>query len=568
MAAPTPMDNPGLSSSPTDPADPAAPGEPTALAEDALATVEDLLEDGTATPETLADPGTTTADGATSTVTESDLTLALRDLAVRASSLTGEERAEAERLLARPAGDGSTGKCSLHGTYGDVTCYREAATPKSTCSDVVCVHWVNKGSALGAGEKGDSYNAVPTEDDGPGGAWDGTAGDGIPDYVEVVLAEMSHVVGTYADAGYRSVVSDDGLGGNDLPDIYLGEIGQQGLYGYCTTDDPAVLEDDQDGTAHVASWAYCVLDNDYAASEFPAHTPLGNMQVTAAHEYFHAVQYAYDVDEDSWILEATATWAEDYLYDDVNDNVNYLRYGPLGRPAQSLDTFGGSAHYGTWIFFRYLTDRYPAATAGLPDLIRELWESLAHDGAGAKGYYSVQGVEKALAARGTTLNRVFPRFAADNRRPNRTYDEAAANKYPTAPLSKRVKLTKKRVRTVQTSRLDHLAARHYRFVPGARGNWALRVGVDLNDVAQGGAVLATVKKRGQPATTHRIWLKKDGDRFKRFDFRRSQVKWIEISIVNASTRYRCDLGYPWSRTCQGVPRDDARKQVVRAALVR
>ncbi|TYL51328.1 hypothetical protein FXB39_08835 [Nocardioides sp. BGMRC 2183] len=542
------------------------PGDPVELAEDALETVEQLLADGTADPG-AAGPGAST-DAALAGVSESDLTLALRDLATRASSLTGAERAEAERLLARPAGDGSTGACTLHGAYGDVTCYREAATPKSQCSDVVCVHWVNKGAAVGAGEKGDSYNAVPPEDDGPGGNWSGTADDGTPDYVEVVLQEMGHVVGTYADAGYRSVMADDGLGGNDLPDIYLGEIGQQGLYGYCTTDDPAVLEDDKDGTAHVASWAYCVLDNDYAADEFGSHTPLGNLQVTAAHEYFHAVQYAYDVDEDSWILEATATWVEDYVYDDVNDNVNYLRHGPLGRPAQSLDTFGGSAHYGAWIFFRYLTDRYPAATAGLPDLVREIWESLAHSGTGAKRYYSVQAVEQALKARGTSLNTIFPRFAADNRRPNRTYDEAAANKYPTPKLSKRVKLTKKRVRTVHRSRLDHLAARHYRFVPGAAGKWGLRVGVDLNSRAQGGAVIATIKERGAPATSQRLGLKKNGERFKRFDFRRAKVQWIEITIVNASTRYRCNLGYAWSRTCQGRPKDDNRQQWVRAALVR
>ena len=46
----------------------------------------------------------------------------------------------------------------------------------------------------------------------------------------------------------------------------------------------------------------------------PAHTPLENLEVTAAHELFHAVQFAYDYDEDAWFMEATATWAEDEVY--------------------------------------------------------------------------------------------------------------------------------------------------------------------------------------------------------------------------------------------------------------
>lgn len=41
--------------------------------------------------------------------------------------------------------------------------------------------------------------------------------------------------------------------------------------------------------------AYCVVDNDYAVEEFGVrNTPLENLQVTVAHEYFHAVQFAYD----------------------------------------------------------------------------------------------------------------------------------------------------------------------------------------------------------------------------------------------------------------------------------
>ena len=136
-------------------------------------------------------------------------------------------------------------------------------------------------------------------------------------------------------------------------DIYLADIGPEALYGYCTTDEP-LAENEWD------AWAYCVLDNDYAANEFTTGTPMQNMRVTAAHEYFHAVQFGYDAFEDGWFMEATATWAEDELFDDIDDNLQYLSAGPLGQPWVPLDWFGGSHHYGDWIWFRYLSERFPS----------------------------------------------------------------------------------------------------------------------------------------------------------------------------------------------------------------
>ena len=56
----------------------------------------------------------------------------------------------------------------------------------------------------------------------------------------------------------------------------------------------------------------------------------GALQVTAAHEYFHLVQFGYDINEDGWIMESTATWAEDEVFDSINDNAQYLREGLYG----------------------------------------------------------------------------------------------------------------------------------------------------------------------------------------------------------------------------------------------
>ena len=111
-----------------------------------------------------------------------------------------------------------------------------------------------------------------------------------------------------------------------MTDVYLADIGDY-AYGYCNTDLPP-----GEYVEGNAVYTFCVLDNDYSFDEFgDANTPAWSfMQVTAAHEYFHAVQAAYDWEEDFWLLEATATWVEDEVYDDINDNVGYLPYGQLG----------------------------------------------------------------------------------------------------------------------------------------------------------------------------------------------------------------------------------------------
>ena len=62
------------------------------------------------------------------------------------------------------------------------------------------------------------------------------------------------------------------------------------------------------------------------------------------------------------------------MYDDVDDNVQYLADSPITDPSESIDKFGGLFHYGVWIFFRYLTEKFPAETGGLPTLLLKFWK--------------------------------------------------------------------------------------------------------------------------------------------------------------------------------------------------
>ena len=141
-------------------------------------------------------------------------------------------------------------------------------------------------------------------------------------------------------------------------------LGERGLYGYCAVDDSRT----RSPYRYDAYAGYCVLDDDFARTQFPANSPTENLRVTAAHEFFHAIQFAYDATEDAWFMEGTSAWIEDEIYDSVNDNRYYLRTSQFKEPSRPLDTSRGFAVYGTWGFFRFLSERLGA------DVVRRAWE--------------------------------------------------------------------------------------------------------------------------------------------------------------------------------------------------
>uniref|UniRef100_UPI001C81F068 MXAN_6640 family putative metalloprotease n=1 Tax=Nocardioides stalactiti TaxID=2755356 RepID=UPI001C81F068 len=390
-----------------------------------------------------------------------DLTVALRDLKVQMKYLSPSQRKTAERFFLRP---GSGGDPYIPGTLDVLRCQGE-----------ICLHY--------------------TEDDTDGNAVLGSDGDNatIPAYVTSVLNTINQINNDYVAAGYRTPKRDGAIGGGtDKIDIYLGEIGTQGLYGFCTSDQTPVSGD-------YSLWAYCALDNDYAPSEFPSNTPLENMQVTAAHEFFHAVQYAYDAYEDGWIIESTATWVEDEMFDAVDDNRFYLGDSPLKKPGKSMDQFGGLFHYGVWIWWRYLTEKFPGKTGKLPNLVLAVWNWL--DGAPAgPDNYSTQGLAKVLSARGTSLKKEFQLFSAANRHPKTVYEEG--NAYPSAPADV-ITVTKARSAWNIGGKLNHLAAGTVRLNPKElTGAWKLKFNFDLVPGSRGaGAVIVVYKKNGAISTS-------------------------------------------------------------------
>ena len=370
--------------------------------------------------------------------------------------------------------------------------------------------------------------------------------------INTAFANMQYVANSYAGSGYRRPKSDGTKGGDGRVDIYIDQL-EPGLYGYCTTDQKKLSK-----PGHYDVWAYCVLDADYAG--FP-RTPIENFEVTAAHEYYHATQFAYDIADDGWFLEATATWAEDELYTAINDNYQYLRDSPITHPGKPIDKFGGVFHYGVWNFFRYLTEHYPAKTGALPGLLLDMWKNADSSKGPRKDLYSTEAIDKALKKDGhTSMAEQFANYSAATRIPALTFSEGAALGYPSKALAGQASVNAGKKKTFRT-KLDHLTSATYQFVPGG-GTSKLKILLSMAPKNAGSrAVVTLYTTTGLQFKSIKVNAHGVGKKSVAFD---GTIGAVEVTLVNASIRYRDCYRKSTRYSCSGVPVDDnqrARVQV-------
>lgn len=432
-----------------------------------------------------------------------DATLVLRDLALAAPALGPSGRRAAHQILARPSDPSSN---DSWGRRSDL----------KLCNARLCVRWTKKG-----------VNAPPRAD---------SDRDGVPNQVERTLAVANEVWSTEVGAlHYRRPLTDQRASFDNKDrrfDIYLAALGR-GLYGYCAPDDSRMKRSSTYRFFDVA--AYCVLDDDYARFDFPSGTPLSNLRVTAAHEFQHAVQFGYDVSEDAWVMESTATWMEDQVYDASNDNRQYLTYSQLNRPNQSLDLGKAYNWYGNWIFFRWLSERYG------PSVVRQVWRRLDASPGGADDY-STLGIATALAGRGVPFDDAYARFTADNQSPSKAYEEGAA--YDAGPAMEFVLSDAAPNSGVITKTLDHLTSAAVRFVPEAGvGATTLKLTIDVPDPVSGGrAVLIQTSTAGDVTRAVQDVLADGSLTLTSIPFDPADVASVTVVLVNAGAKVK-------ERTC-------------------
>ncbi len=301
---------------------------------------------------------------------------------------------------------------------------------------------------------GDS-NAVSTIDENT---------DGTPDYVESILSEMENIwskeIGTM---GFTAPPGDSTTGGNSKYDIYLYKLAPN-LYGFAAPD--SLVGNNPNSTAAEinAYTSYIALRNEYG--QFTNHSQLENIQVTAAHEFFHAVQFGYDQKEKDWLKEATAAWMEDEVYDDVNDNLQYLPnwFNSPSIPLDATHVESVGHWYGSWIFFRYVSEHL-----GGTSTIKKIWEkSIGHDSK-IKDFSFIE-INEALTEVNSSYNKAFKDFAVANLFKTiapYNYEEGAT--YPNLKITEKFFQTKKGIKDSIKRHSSHYIRVFPNAIPNASG---------------------------------------------------------------------------------------------------
>ncbi len=327
-----------------------------------------------------------------------ELTPALLQLAVRKHSLpTHAQRVKANGLLARP-----TDPTDPDWYGNDDPTYATEVSTYCPAASIYCFHWVDDAASPDAPDLTDT-----------------TPNNGVPDYIDTMAGvfddvhacENTTTANTCSDKtapgkGWPAPDPDGSAGGGSNKfDVYLKDVFDQGFYGYASPDG--------NNCSDASCPAYMVMDNDFSRFATGTETGTQAMQVTAAHEYNHTLQFAIDPIEDSWMFEATAVFFEEVVYPSINDYLQYIQPWEdlLTQPMTSYpnDNFDVLKVYGDGVWNHWLASRYGADFGD--DVILDAWQAKDQldGGSFAPGSYS-----DAIAAQGgTSFSDDFDQFSAN-----------------------------------------------------------------------------------------------------------------------------------------------------------
>ena len=206
--------------------------------------------------------------------------------------------------------------------------------------------------------------------------------------------------------GWLPPPSDGARGGNGLYDVYMADLygsGESAL-GYTS---PENLTGDTLTTPDVieqGASSYIVLENDMDVPEAEETTAIALLRTTMSHEFNHAIQFGYAVDDLQIYYEATATWMETAALVKDEDATNYVQYiykYPELCFGTNADEASGLSVYGHWLFIQALVDAFG------PDVVRELWQNIA-------AYDGLDALSQTVAAHGETLESMLASYHIQN----------------------------------------------------------------------------------------------------------------------------------------------------------
>jgi squalene-hopene/tetraprenyl-beta-curcumene cyclase len=133
--------------------------------------------------------------------------------------------------------------------------------------------------------------------------------------------------------------------------VYIKEIPAYGIFYPDLSDIIEYLKEllFKDPKYSESTWYHIIIDADLPTR--------GLVNVTVAHEFFHAVQYSYSLflfsKFNTWISEGLAVWAEDIVYDHVNDYTGWVN-SFLSNPNRALT----SLDYDAVLYWKFLGEKY------------------------------------------------------------------------------------------------------------------------------------------------------------------------------------------------------------------
>ncbi|MFH0736189.1 MAG: T9SS type A sorting domain-containing protein [bacterium] len=180
--------------------------------------------------------------------------------------------------------------------------------------------------------------------------------------------------------GYPPPPADLGIGGDDLYDVYVQNLGNR-EYGYTDWD---VMIGNETYTS------YQVINNNFIGFYT---TGLNAVRVTAAHEFHHAIQAGnYILSDDRFYHEITSVAMEEFAYDNVNDYIFYL-HTYFEKPYLSFSSFNYSL--GIWNIF--LKERFGY------DVIKRTWELM-------RSKRAITAINIAISEQGSTFKEELDTF--------------------------------------------------------------------------------------------------------------------------------------------------------------
>jgi hypothetical protein len=228
-------------------------------------------------------------------------------------------------------------------------------------------------------------NAVPLIDDN---------NNEIPDFVErgAIIADSCWRY-EVLKLGHLPPPSDGTQGGGvDKYDIYFMRVG---VYGYTQSELPGP-------NAWNDYSSFIVVHCDYAGfppNQDPTGNAFGALKVTIAHEFYHAIQFAYDIGEEIYFMEESSTWMEDMVCPEVNDNYNYLP-SFYTVPQVGLEKTGNH-EYAAFVWPKFLQERFG------PRVMRDIWTECRFSS-------SIDAWYRVLDTLGSNLGDEFVRFLVWN----------------------------------------------------------------------------------------------------------------------------------------------------------